>query len=515
MWSLIAKAIGAVGAMYMFLQALLRLTQDSKEPPAMGTTIPFVSPILGMKKRNSRYYNYLRDKYAEPIFTLRLPFTRLYIVTSTALIPAVQRQFRVLSFNPVQIKAVTNFASPSKEALELVSKNIENDEGFIPGFLKAVYPTLTGDMLDSLNTKTVNVIMSEFDKIAAKGAVSSVQMYKWIDEQITYATTDGIYGPHNPLRDPENLSAWHVYEAKTMTLVMGILPELLAADALKARSFLWKKYETYFAKGWHLEGSDYIKRRHAYMVERGLSADDIAKIELTGVFPLIGNTIPTAFWFIYRIFSSPIVLEDCRREVLQTVSERDGISTIDASFIKDSCPILSSTYQEVFRFHGMGTSVRVALEDHMLDGKYLIKKGGMVMISGRVQHSSASLWGSDVDEFRHTRFLKTPGSKRHNPVAFRGFGGGTTLCPGRHFATTEILLFAALLMLRFDVRLGNSLTGWPMPPTDKSSQAAAMDQPGHDIDIELLPRPQQKWRVVFSNMKNNKTELVAEDIEGA
>lgn len=303
-----------------------------------------------------------------------------------------------------------------------------------------------------------------------------------------------------------------VFEAKTMTLVMGILPKLFAADAIEAREFLWKRYQEYFAQDWHLEGSDYIKRRYAYMREKGLSEVDTAKIELTGVFPLIGNTIPTAFWFIYRIFSSPVVLKDCRHEVSRAVSEEKGIFTIDASVIKDSCPILSSTYQEVFRFRGMGTSVRIALEDHMLDGKYLIKKGGTVTISGRVQHSSEAIWGEDVADFKHTRFVKTPGSKRHNLVAFRGFGGGTTLCPGRHFATTEILLFATLLMLRFDVRLANGATKWPMPPTDKSSQAAAMDQPGHDIDIEFVPRPQQKWRVVFSNTDYNRTQLVAEDI---
>ncbi|KAI0204654.1 cytochrome P450 [Astrocystis sublimbata] len=501
MWSSVGTALGAIVATYVFLQMLLRLTQDSREPPAMGIAIPFLSPILGMMKRNSRYYNYLRDKYSEPIFTLRLPFTRLYIITSTALIPAVQRQFKVLSFNPVQ------------EALDIVQLNMDNDKGFIPGFLKAVSPTLTGDMLNSLNERTTNVLLAELDKVAGRGACSSVQMHQWIEEQITYATTDAIYGPHNPLRDPDNLSAWRVYEAKTMTLVMGILPRLFAADAIKARAFLWTKYEDYFAQGHHHKGSDYIRRRHEYMCERGLSAKDIAKIELTGVFPLIGNTIPTAFWFVYHIFSSPIVLEDCRREVLKAVSEENGICTIDASVIKDSCPILSSTYQEVFRFHGMATSVRVALEDHLLEGKYLIKKGGMVMISGRVQHSSSSLWGDDVGEFRHTRFCKTPGAKRHNPVAFRGFGGGTTLCPGRHFATTSILLFATLLILRFDIKLADSLTQWPMPPTDKSSQAAAMDQPGHDISIKLSPRSDQEWRVVFSNKSNNRTQIVAEDIQ--
>ena len=62
---------------------------------------------------------------------------------------------------------------------------------------------------------------------------------------------------------------------------------------------------------------------------------------------------------------------------------------------------------------------------------------------------------------------------------------------------TGVLVFAALLMLRFDVRLSNGHTQWPMPPTDKSSQAVAMDQPGHDM------RPKQKWHVAFSNKSGN------------
>ncbi|KAI1329975.1 hypothetical protein F5Y16DRAFT_61380 [Xylariaceae sp. FL0255] len=60
MLSLLVKVFGAAVATYIVLQALLHLTQDDKEPPVMGTFIPFISPILGMKRRNSRYYNHLR-----------------------------------------------------------------------------------------------------------------------------------------------------------------------------------------------------------------------------------------------------------------------------------------------------------------------------------------------------------------------------------------------------------------------------------------------------------------------
>ncbi|KAI0145447.1 cytochrome P450 [Xylariaceae sp. FL1272] len=476
MLGLIENVIGVVFSTYVLLYALLRSTQDASEPPAMATTIPFVSPILGMKKRNSSYYNYLRDKYSQPIFTLRLPFTRLYIVTSTSLIPAIQRQFRVLSFNPVQIKAATNLAGLSREGLNFLARDIDNDKGFIPG-----------TMLDTLNQKTVSVILDSFNELAERGTSCTVDLYKWVGEQITYATTDANYGPHNPLRDPQCLEDGStVYEAKTMTLVMGILPSLLAADAIKARAFLCKKYEYYFSQGYHLEASNYIQHRYAYMRERGLSAEDCAKLDLTGVFPLVGNTISSAFWLVYRIFSSPDVFQDCYNEVSRAVSEEN-----------DSCPILSSTYQEAFRFHGMATSVRVALEDHLREGKHLIKKGGMVMISAHVQHTDSNLRGTDVTEFRHTRFLKSSENNRQNPVAFRGFGGGTTLCPGRHFATTEILLFATLLMLRFDVRL----------QTAEAMGNLAM----YDIRIELLPKPKQKWQVVSPNRTNSKTRLVAED----
>lgn len=41
-------AVSAAAVTYVFLWMLLRLTQNAKEPPAVLTTLPFVSPILGM-----------------------------------------------------------------------------------------------------------------------------------------------------------------------------------------------------------------------------------------------------------------------------------------------------------------------------------------------------------------------------------------------------------------------------------------------------------------------------------
>jgi cytochrome P450 len=41
-------------------------------------------------------------------------------------------------------------------------------------------------------------------------------------------------------------------------------------------------------------------------------------------------------------------------------------------------------------------------------------------------------------------------SKDLHLAAFRAFGGGSTLCPGRHFAANEVLVFVALIILQFE-----------------------------------------------------------------
>ena len=161
----------------------------------------------------------------------------------------------------------------------------------------------------------------------------------------------------------------------------------------------------------------------------------------------------------------------------------------------------------------MANSVRVVSEDYLLDGKHLLKKGGLIMMSARAQHRNPAIWGEETNVFSHTRFVKKPNVKRHNPVAFRGFGGGNTLCPGRHFATSEILLFAALLLLRFDVVPTKGQ--WVQPTTEMSSQAEAMEQPDKDIEVELrpLPRSSRKWQISFS--AGRQADLEVEHVKDA
>lgn len=84
-----------------------------------------------------------RERYQHlPIYTLRLPGTRLYVINSLDLIPTVQRQWRTLLFPPVSIKAAKAAMGASNAAIAILEHDMVTDKGFILGMVKATYPTM-------------------------------------------------------------------------------------------------------------------------------------------------------------------------------------------------------------------------------------------------------------------------------------------------------------------------------------------------------------------------------------
>lgn len=141
-----------------------------------------------------------------------------------------------------------------------------------------------------------------------------------------------------------------------------------------------------------------------------------------------------------------------------------------------------------------GENSPVSPRNGNVETRYLLQKGAIVQIAGGVMHLNRSLWGEDAAEFRPERYLGRPqtsspstkkvksdeshpdtkdtndrsidkstaNNNRNNnggnsttatlTSAFRGFGGGKTVCPGRYFATAEILGFVACVVLRMEMK---------------------------------------------------------------
>ncbi|KAJ8113401.1 hypothetical protein ONZ43_g5164 [Nemania bipapillata] len=466
-----------------------------------------------MASHGGKFHQAMRDKYKVPIYTLRLPFVRFYVVNSSSLITSIQSQFRTLSFTAIEANIAANLIGVSKSTQAIIAHNVTSDEGYLMSFPKYVHSALSaGPGLDAMNRRSIQVISDSLSASAKQEAIT-VGLFHWVRHELLMASTEGVYGPRNPFRDPAMETAWYAFEPGMMAFVLNLFPRIFAAKSFKAREYMVEVWERYFENGWHEQGSALIKARVKINDDFQIPLKETARIELGGSQAILTNSLPGAFWFTYHIFSDPVVLGDIKTELSKGVHIDDnGTHTIDLNHVKSSCPVLLSTFKETIRFYSSSTATRIAMDDYLLDNRYLLKKGSTVMMPSSVQHTNREVWGDIVDEFVHRRFLREPGAKRINPVAFRGFGGGTTLCPGRHFASTEILMFAALLVLRFDVR---PVTGkWSAPTIAKSPMINALPVPDYDVEVELRPIDgAASWSVSFSG-HDKDMEIAAEDIEG-
>lgn len=350
-----------------------------------------------------------------------------------------------------------------------------------------------------------------------------------------------------------------------LSLVLIPLPSIIsnyfAGDVARARAVLTAAFLDFVQKKGERTASTLLQEKYAHHREK-LSDVDIAGTDIALIFAILGNTKPAAWWLIYHIFSDERILRDIRDELFsvpglittttETETEKDQIddggggicASIDLAMIRTHCPILLSTLQETLRYRAVSNSVRKVMEqDILLDGRYLLKKNSLVMLPHSVQHTSASAFGEDVNTFNHLRFVRRRkeggggGSSSGQPDrrAFYAFGGGHGMCPGRHFASMEMMALGVLLVLRFDITPvagpdggpnANGCDGkWVEPTCEKSPLTTGVPYPDEEIyvrvtsrddgktgDPNLKSRKITKWKVTYSGWET-PLDMAVEDGE--
>lgn len=141
------------------------------------------------------------------------------------------------------------------------------------------------------------------------------------------------------------------------------------------------------------------------------------------------------------------LMEEVRKETERAFTEHGGI---DMNHLTNSCPRLNSIWLETLRLSASSTVLRHVTEDQKL-GEYMLRKGRTLLISARQLHYDERAFGADAQEFNPDRFLASP--TLHRSPNFRPFGGGKTLCPGRHLARSMVFSFVAILLRRYNVEL--------------------------------------------------------------
>ncbi|KAF7557885.1 hypothetical protein G7Z17_g251 [Cylindrodendrum hubeiense] len=425
--SLSTLQIGGICCVLLVIIALASKKQpDKREPPYVKETIPYFSHIHGLLKHGLRYFDIVSAQQPHPIFTIDMSGQKNYIVTSPELVQAVQRNTTSLSFTPAMIPAFRRMMGFDEEGIELIFRDAHTENGMY-------------------------------------GEIHRVQKSLW--------------------------------EANIKVLLLGI-PWFLSpkkySAAQKSRKELVGAFLKYLNDDGLSSACSFIKELSGLGIRRGLSNENNARALLGSILAIVGNTIPTTFWLLISIYSRPDLLAEIRAELeatLENPSARTDIC-LDITAMREKCPIFMSTYDEVLRMTSGIATVRYTNEDTIIQDRWLLKKGAQVQMPTAFIHADPTTWGADADVFDHTRFLKskvlTKEQRTRRTAAFRPFGGGNTLCPGRHFASYEVLTFAGSILLGFDMTPTTAI--FDIPKMDRSKLPLTSLKPAGDIKVHLVRR---------------------------
>lgn len=441
----------------------------------------------------------------EPIFTLPVPGSRIYVVTDPSLAAAIQRNSKALSFTPLIPDITKRVLGLDDETVKVVRQNLDPEPGDPRGFLADMHDLVYGSLgpghyLNDLSCEASQELCLQLCQLQTSIRAKSpptldTDLLSLVRHIVTTGTARYLFGERNPISgDPELERAFWDFDEGLGGLLIGIFPTITASHAYRGREKVVAALIDYLKNNGDVGASKIVRDRIRVEREWEMNPEMIARSALSFLFAGIVNTTTTTFWVVLRLFADRSLLSTVREEIkgaLAASAEQHGADTLSITIVRDRCPTLSAVFRESLRIGSENFSVRLIKEDTMLADQYFLKKGAIVQISGGVIHSDKSIWGDDVDQFNPGRFLGAKArSGGFHPAAFRGFGGGKTLCPGRHFAINEILLFAGMIVLGFDME---SPDGGPVSVPIKNDRVMPVHilEPGVNDRPRVIIRPRE------------------------
>ncbi|KAI9676944.1 MAG: hypothetical protein M1817_006783 [Caeruleum heppii] len=476
-----------------FLLNYFRVRLDPGEPPLIHSKIPIVGHIVGLIRYGIPYYSMASEKHSLPAFTLDILSTKIYIVNAASLVAAVQRNSRIISFDPFLTAAANRMSGIEGDGLKLLQETKSGGGGINNKVLHAMHPALLGEGLDTMNRKMIVNLKKSLDDLKLQEH-SPFDLHAWCRHSLTVASTDAVYGPLSPYKSKEVEKSLWDFESNLSILLLKMAPRITAPKAFQAREKVVASFVRYYEAGGHENSSQMTYGRWKTQHDAGATIEDIARLETAAGIGILSNTVPSTFWTLFEIYSRPDLVTRLREEVLQHAvhieSQESGPPThaIDLADIRDHCVLLVSTFQEVLRLRSNGAPTRVVYDDVVLNDQYLLKAGSVLQLPAHSINREEGSWGPQAEDFDPERFLPKQEKQkdRKSATSYMSFGASPNICPGRHFASGEILALVAMMLMRYDVTPGRGR--WDRPKLNPRAMAASITPPVEAFSVRVSPR---------------------------
>ncbi|KAL4912844.1 cytochrome P450 [Aspergillus aurantiobrunneus] len=428
-------ALAVVTVLAYCLECLSRALDDPREPPRLTPRVPIIGHALGFLRRGFDYYMLTNQAANTGIYTLGCLTSKVYIAHDPRVANLIAKS-EAISLRPFLRHSGKLHGTISDEAYALLDGDLADY------FSKRTKELLTpGPALDAQNLRMAQQSLDEVSKLVNQEP--TIELFEWSKRTVMLATGASLFGAEHPFQNPRIAEAMWAWDEARPGHIFGFDPW---GTGYKARKTVLAAFKEYF-ENIPDDASGVIKERHRVLREGGLSEEDTYKLQST-LSNAYFNTIPTLFWTIHDTYCRPELLAGIRQEVsskaVQRSSGADHGFVLDIAALQTQCHILLSAFQETQRTRHAQVGMRMVIEDTLIDGKYLLKKGTPLHVPAKSIHRDPSIWGSDATEYDPYRFVPAHATGEPKakimPTAFLPWGAAPWLCPARQFAATEILI---------------------------------------------------------------------------
>ncbi|KAH9224549.1 cytochrome P450 [Leptodontidium sp. 2 PMI_412] len=376
----------------------------------------------------------------------------------------------------------------------------------------------SGPSVNVLTNKFTERFIQELNK-EPKDKTLTVPLYEFFRRVMATGSMTSVIGTEMYKLNPDFNDIYWDYDNAFLLMAIG-MPKFLYWKGHSARNRMLAATKKWIKSAWkntdkesaeldwepHF-GSRFIRQLAANLDNVGISEDGQASALLPMIWAINSNAIPCAVWIIFECIQRPGLIDRLREEVsASAITDQNGELTIDVPNLIAQSPLLTSIYLECLRVRSSNTITRMLIEDMECDG-YVLKKGSHIMSPSWLP-SHGPLWdvdGHPANEFWPERFIEMPKIKPSDPEEktqfelamkpdqFFPYGGGTMMCSGRFFAKQEIMVAAALLVLKFDIEplnwvtLSGKQSDRPARP-DENYAGAGVLPPDRDLMVNLRRR---------------------------
>lgn len=193
---------------------------------------------------------------------------------------------------------------------------------------------------------------------------------------------------------------------------------------------------------------------------------------------------------ILEVVQRPELLDRIRAEIAPYMGPSGCTASPPSVDIEGLCqqPLIQSVYAEVLRVHNGTVIARVPQVPDFSIKEWGFTQGDPIMVSSYDTAREPSIWNQGtrddphhVGDFWPERFLVDPEDSSSGPTRLQAklrsqsevlgepsrpyfslegtsgswvpYGGGSRMCPGRHFAKKELIVATAMFLTAFDIEL--------------------------------------------------------------